>query len=620
MRKNKLSLGHRELWATAVLVVSGCTGVASLPSGGGGESPGGGAGGSTSATGGSGTSPGSSGSATASGSGSTAASGGTGAPTTGATQTTGLGSVPPGPLDSGRVTLRRLNDREYDDTVRDLLGTALTPAGSTFPSDGSDDGFDTVGTALSYSDLLLKQQFAAAGSLVTELMARTATDPLRTAVFVCDPTAANMATCLPQILTAFMPKAWRRPVTTAEVTTAAAVGTAILTAAQASTATGGADPATTAVSSALQYVLTSPDFLYHIELGSPAIVPSSSAVTPLSDYEVANRLSYFLWSSMPDAALTAAAAAGQLASGTGIPAQITRMAADPKFAGFMAGFTDQWTQVTNIGPNVAPDSTMFPNADLAWSASIQPETEAFVSNLITTNAPLTELLTANYTFVNGRLAQFYGLTGVPAAQTTFTKVSLAGTQRLGGLLTQETFLTTTSFATRTSPVHRGVYVMDQLVCSPPQPPPAIIPAFPTITPGLTVRAALNQHANTPGCSGCHNAIDPIGFTFENFDATGAYRTTDNGAAIDASGSLYGITGATVNGAQAMAQAIAADPRFAQCIVKQAMTYGIGRTFDQPDGLAYVETVAQPLQNGGTWGSALQAVAQSQAFLTTRGGQ
>ncbi len=619
MRKNKLSLGHRELWATAALVVSGCTGVASLPPGAGAESGAGGSGGSTSATGGSESGSGSSGSSTPAGSGANVGTTGTVAAAGGA-QTTGLGSVPAGPLDSGRVTLRRLNDREYDDTVRDLLGTALTPAASTFPGDNSDDGFDTVGSALSYSDLLMKDQFAAADSLVTELMARTATDPLRTSVFVCDPTAANMATCLPQILTAFMPKAWRRPVTTDEVTTAAAVGTAILTAAQASTVTGGADPATTAVSSALQYVLTSPPFLYHVELGSPAIVPSSSAVTPLSDYEVANRLAYFLWSSMPDAALTAAAAAGQLASGTGIPAQVTRMVADPKFAGFMAGFTDQWTGVINIGPLVAPDPTVFPNADLAWSGSIQPETEAFVSNLITTNAPLTELLTANYTFANGRLAQFYGLTGVPTTQTTFTKVSLAGTPRLGGLLTQETFLTTTSLATRTSPVKRGAYVLAQMVCNPPQPPPPVVPAFPAITAGLTVRQALNEHANNPGCSTCHNSIDPIGFTFENFDATGAYRTVDNGTAIDASGSLYGITGAAVNGAQAMAQAIAADPRFAQCIVKQAMTYGIGRTFDLPDGLAYVETVAQPLQNGGTWDSALLAVVKSQAFLSTRGGQ
>jgi hypothetical protein len=615
MRKTKDVLGHRELWAAAVLVVSsGCTGVSSLPGGGGG-------GGNSGVTGTQGATP----------------SGGTGPSTGGSSATTGAGasgaaagavggtvnSVPPGPLDSGRVTLRRLNDREYDNTMRDLLGTTQTLAASTFPSDNSDDGFDTVGSALSYSDLLTKQQFAAAATLVNELLTRTATDPLRTAVLVCTPTTTNMSTCLTQILTGFMPKAWRRPVTSAEVATAVAVGTADLALSQGSTTSDGTDPATSAVTAALEYVLTSAPFLYHVELGSPAITPTSTAVTPLSDYEAASRLSYFLWSTMPDATLTQAAAAGQIANGTGIPAQVTRMIADPKFSsGFIAGFVDQWLAVDSISSNVNPDPTMFPNADAALIASIQPETEAFVGNLITSKAPLTELLTANYTFANGRLAQFYGVAGVPAAQTTFTKVSLAGTPRLGGLLTQETFLTTTSFPTRTSPVHRGVYVLDSLVCSPPAPPPPAVPdlVVPDAGSGLTVRDALNLHATNPSCAGCHNVIDPIGFTFENFDATGAYRTTDNGVMIDASGSLNGINGAPVNGAQAMAQAIAADPRFVQCITKEALTYGIGRTFDANDALAYVETVAQPLQTGGTWQSALQAVVTSQAFLTTRGGQ
>ena len=616
MRKTKDVFGHLELWATALLVVSsGCTGKVGLPEHGG-------AGGSTggSVAGGGGAAPSTGGSSTAGGSGGNGAmAGGMGAGATGAAGT--LGNVPAGPLDSGRVAFRRLNIREYDNTMRDLLGTTKALGATTFPGDSVDDGFDTVGQALSYSDKLGAQQFAAAGTLVSELVSRTATDPLKTAVFVCTPTATNMATCLPQILTAFMPKAWRRAVTTAEVTTAAAVGTAVLTSAQASTATGGADPATTAVSAALQYVLMSPNFLYHVEIGSPAIVPSSSATTPLSDYEAASRLSYFLWSSMPDAALTQAAAAGQLASGSGIPAQVSRMIADPKFSGFMSGFVDQWIGVNNISA-LAPDPTMFPNASQALIASFGSETEAFLTDLITTKAPLTDLLTANYTFANGPLAQFYGVQGVPAAQTTFTKVSLASTQRLGGILTQETFLTTTSLSTRTSPVKRGAYVLGQMVCDPPQPPPPNVPALTPIASGsgLTVRQALNEHANNPGCSTCHNAIDPIGYAFENFDALGAYRTKDNGTAIDASGSLYGITGAPVTGAQGLAQAIAADPRFVQCIVKQAMTFGTGRTFDAADGLAYIETVAQPLQKGGTWESALQAVATSQGFLTTRGGQ
>jgi hypothetical protein len=534
-------------------------------------------------------------------------------------QSTQFGSIPPGPLDSGRVAMRRLNNHEYDATVRDLLGTATTPAASTFPPDGVDE-YDTVGDALSYSDKLFAEQFAATTALVNELEARPTTDPLRTAVLVCTPTASTLSTCLNQILTGFMPKAWRRPVTTAEVTTAVTVGTAASTAAGATDA-GATDPVTAGLSAALQYVLLSPNFLYHVELGNPVYNPTSSAVTTLSDYEVASRLSYFLWSSMPDAQLTTAAAMGTLANAKGIPAQVTRMIADPKFSGFINNFVGQWLGVQNVA-DVSPDPTMFPNVDQPLIDAIAPETNTFVQALITNDAPLTELLTANYTYANGRLAQFYGLSGIPATQTTFTKASLAGTQRLGGILTQETFLTTTSFPTRTSPVHRGAYVLSWLVCSPPAPPPPVVPALvvPDAGTGLTVRDALNLHATSPACAGCHNVIDPIGFTFENFDATGAYRTTDNSVTIDASGSLDGINGPQVTGAQGMAAAIVADPRFVPCVVKQAMTYGIGRKFDLTDGVSYVETVAQPLNSGGTWQSALQAVATSQAFLTIRGGQ
>jgi hypothetical protein len=546
-----------------------------------------------------------------------------------------LGSVaalPAGQLDSGRVVLRRLNDREYDNTARDLLTTAQTLAASTFPADNLIDGFDTVGQGLTYSDLLFQKQFAASTSLVTELLARPATDPVRTAILSCEPTAATESTCLTQILTTFMPQAWRRPVTSTEIANAVAVATAVTASATSeaatttttttTTGTAATDPVTTGVSAALQYVLDSPNYLYHVELGSPAITPTSTAVTPLSDYEVASRLSYFLWQSMPDATLTQLAAmTGQLSKGTAVPTQVTRMIADPKFSGFLSGFVGQWLILSNVNL-VSPDPTMFPNVDQALINSIAPEANAFTSYLITQNRPLTELLTANYTFANGRLAQFYGLSSPPPSQTTFTQTSLAGTNRLGGLLTQEAFLTTTSLATRTSPVLRGNFVLAQILSSPPPAPPPNVPVLVTPDAGsnVSVRDALNEHASNPSCAGCHSLIDPIGFTFENFDATGAWRTVDNGVPIDNSGTLYGTGGAPVDGAQGIAGAIVADQRFVQSIVKQAMTYGIGRTFDLTDGLGYIETVASPLQKGGTWQSALQTVATSQAFLTTRGGQ
>ncbi len=623
--KNVLGVGYRARWGAAVVVATAaCTSgvIGGLPAGPGETTPGSG----TTAGGGTGTTSGGGGST-----GGTLADGGVAVAVAGdggGDASAALGSLPLGPLDDGRVSMRRLNVREYDNTMRDLLGTTQTLAANNFPSDGVDDGFDTIGVALSYSDLLFADEFKAAATLITELTSRAPTDPLYTAVFSCTPTAANLSTCMTTVLTAFMPKAWRRPVTSAEVAAAVAVATAVVQSAQTATsgtATAGdagaaASPVMTGVSAALQYVLTSPNFLYHVELGDPQITPASTATTPLSPYEVASRLSYFLWSSMPDATLTQLAASGQLINGAGVSAQVTRMVADPKFSSFLDGYVGQWIGTPNVAL-VAPDPTMFPNATAAWQNSIAPETNAFVQNLITTNAPLTDLLLANYTYVNGALAQFYGLAGIPATQTTFTQASLASTQRLGGILTQETFLTTTSFATRTSPVKRGAYVMSQIICNPPQPPPPIVPTFvqPEAGTGVTVREALNEHASNSYCASCHSQIDPIGFTFENFDATGAYRTVDNGSPIDSSGSLYGATGAVVDGAQGMAQAVAKDPRFPECMVKQAMTYGIGRTFDTTAALEYVETVAAPLESGGQWQGLLQTIANSQGFLTTRGG-
>jgi hypothetical protein len=612
--KNVLGLGYRARWgAVAVVATAACTGAIGPLAG---DTPGGDGGTTSSGTTAGGTTAGGT---TAGG---TPGDGGV-VGNNGGDAGTQLGSLPPGPLDDGRVTMRRLNVREYDNTMRDLLGTTQTLAANNFPGDGADDGFDTVGDALSYSDLLFADEFSAAATLVTELTSRAATDPLYKAVFSCTPTAANLSTCMTTVLTAFMPKAWRRPVTSAEVTAAVAVATAVMQ--SAGTVTAGdagaaASPMMAGVSAALQYVLTSPNFLFHVELGDPQITPASTATTPLSPYEVASRLSYFLWSSMPDATLTQLAASGQLINGTGVSAQVTRMVADAKFSSFLNGYVGQWIGTENVAL-VAPDPTMFPNASAAWQNAIAPETDAFLQNLISTNAPLTDLLLANYTYVNGALAQFYGLSGVPATQTTFTQASLAGTQRLGGVLTQETFLTTTSFPTRTSPVKRGEYVMAQIICNPPQPPPPNVPSFvqPEGGTGITVREALDEHASNTYCASCHNQIDPIGFTFENFDATGAYRTVDNGSPIDSSGSLYGVNGAAVTGAQGMAQAIAADPRFPECMVKQAMTYAIGRTFDTAAALGYVETVAAPLTSGGQWQGLLQTVANSQGFLTTRGG-
>ncbi len=618
MWTTKDGFGVRRRWGTVLLIISSaCTAAVTGPQGTGfgtgstgGAGGGGGAGGVAAGNGGGG---GGGGNPTPSGAPTTSVPGSMPPPAT-------PGTMAPGPLDSGRVTMRRLNVTEWSNTIRDLLGTN-TVFTAAFPSDDASGlgEFDTNGAALSYSDLLFTQQNTGAAAAITELLARPAGDPIRAKVMTCEPTAANAATCYSTILTGFMKNAWRRPATAAEVQSMVTLATTV----QASATTAmNASPVIEGIKAALESVLLSPNFLFHVELGATNYSLTSTATTKLSDYEVASRLSYFLWSSMPDATLTAAADMGMLANGTAtISSQVTRMLADPKASALALNFAGQWLSVRDTSM-VSPDPTAFPNVDNALLAAIPTESYTFFNALVTGNQPLSALVTADYSYVNGRLASFYGISGVPATQTTFTKASLTGTPRTAGVLTQETFLTTTSFPTRTSPVKRGVWVLTNLLCSAPAAPPPNVPMFPAVKAGQTVRQALDSHASIPGCSSCHTVIDPAGFPMENFDAVGAYRTVDNGAMVDSSGSIVlppSTTPTPVMGAAALGQAIAADPRFVPCVVKEAMTFGLGRTFDAADAAAYITGVAQPLQKGGTWASLFQAVATSEAFLTTRGG-
>ncbi len=593
MRKDTVVRG---LAVAALVIAAGCTGSVNTKTGGGtgssssnGNTPGGAT--SSNNGGGASSTPGAAGAGTSANVGSDPAPSkvpiGTIAPTT--------------TLDSGRVPIRQLNDAEYNNTVRDLLGTTLTPA-DKFPGDIATDGFDNIGSVAVVSDLLLEQAETAAGQLADELLARPKTDPLRAKILLCEPTTANLSTCMTQILTAFMKSAYRRPVTTAEVMDNVSLATTI--------ATSAGDPMR-GVNAAIKAVLLSPNFLYHVEIGNPA----STAAAKISDYELASRLSYFLWSSMPDTTLMAAADAGKLTpAGADYTAQITRMLADPKSQAFIDNFAGQWLGGRDA-TMVAPDPTTFPTFDDALLKSIPQETGAFFAALIKNAAPLTDLVNANYGYVNDRLAKFYG---IPGGMTTFTKVSLAGTQRLGGILTQETFLTVTSYPTRTSPVKRGNYVLERLLCDPTPTPPDNVPPLvqPTSTSGLTGRAALEAHRQSPVCMSCHATIDPLGLPFENFDAIGAYRTMENGSPIDATTMLK--DGTMINGVSQLATLIAGDKRFTRCVTKQAMTYGVTRPFDAMDSLAYVAGIADPLMGKGTWPDLLTKVATSEAFLTRRG--
>ncbi len=577
------------------VVFGACVGKISMP-------------GQSSAPSGSGASPGTT---TGAGGGKGGATGAGGTGGTDSSSSGGGGAAPSATtvLDPGRTTLRRLDRAEYNNTVRDLLGTQLTPA-DMFPLDDVSDGFDTIGETLSISPALSQQLEVAATALIEELFARPTNDSVRMRLLPCALTAGAETKCAQQILNAFLPRAFRRPTNATEVGSYVALMSGAMSGSM-SGASAGSTAATDGLKLALEAALLSPHFLFLVEQDK---TPGSSAQVALSDDELATRLSYFLWSSMPDDALTAAAQAGGLAGNpSAIQAQVTRMLADPKAAAFAQHFGGQWLQVHFLD-TVKPNEATFKTYTDALRTSALNETVLFFQELVSEDLPLQSLVTANFSMLNGTLGSQYGVT---VSGQGFVKTSLAGTQRVG-LLTQDSLLMGKSYPDRTSPVKRGYFVLSQLLCTPPPAPPPNVPMLPTNMPaGTTAREQLDAHASKPACSGCHTLMDPIGYALEHFDAIGSYRTMDNGASIDATGTFNGTN---FDGAAGLANAIANSPKFIPCMAQQALTYAVGRSFESADAKAYAAGLAAKLVAEGhaTWRGLITAVATSDAFTTRRG--
>jgi hypothetical protein len=509
-------------------------------------------------------------------------------------------SGPGGPIDPGRVTLHRLNRTEYNNTVRDLLGTQLRPA-DDFASDPAGFGYDTNSDVQSLPPLQLDQYLTAAAVLADEAIARgVAAFAAGQGVPACDPVAD--ATCAPKLVRAFARRAFRRPIPVEELGRLLKIGTAARM--------QGAD-GLGQLTLMLRAILSSPHFLFKVEVDPD---PLSPAAHPLSPHELAARLSYFLWSSMPDAALFAGADGARLGSEAEVRAQAMRMLGDPKSAPLVDSFAAQWLSLAALDEHeVDADQFKF---DKSFARSLRNETLAFFREFLTRDLPVTELLRAQFTFVDDRLAAHYGLPAVGSSSPT--RVALSGDKRRG-LLTQAAILTRTSFPARTSPTVRGAWISTHVLCSPPPPPPPNVPPFPEAKAGAmgTVRQRLEAHRANPACASCHAVIDPIGLGLENYDLVGRYRTTDRGAPIDASGVLPG--GTAFNGAGELSALLAADPRLAACLARNLMTYALGRGLDPSDEPALAEVVnrATGAAGAGVRGLILEVVA-SPPFRQRRG--
>ncbi|HKY39310.1 MAG TPA: DUF1592 domain-containing protein [Polyangiaceae bacterium] len=504
--------------------------------------------------------------------------------------------------DPGRVTLHRLSRVEYGNTVHDLLGTSLEPPNRfKIPDDNRGVGvanFDNMADVLTLSPLHLSVYMSAATTVISEALANMTQ---RASLVPCNDLAAQGEACVREALRAFAYRAWRRPVTDAEIDRLMMVAGA-----------ASAEGPEQGLALALRAVLMSPHFVFRVELDPD---PTSVTPHPLNPYELASRLSYFLWSSTPDIALLESAKSGALTQPAEFEKQVSRLFDDPRARALIDNFAGQWLQFRAID-SLTPDATKFPMVDPSLLSAMRQEGERLFQDIAFQGAPLKQLLTANYSYVNDRLATHYGL--APVGSSELLRVDLSNNAERGGLLSQAGFLTLTSHKEVTSLVLRGKWVFEELLCGTVPPPPEGVDLT---GGGLPPQEGSKQRTTNPQCNFCHNLMDPIGLGLEKYDAIGRYRATDDAAMpIGASGQLP--SGQSFSGPKELAALIADDPAFARCAVRKLYSYALGRApVNEPahqDG-PVVEGLIQALtQNGASFRDLVGRIVTSPTFTHRRG--
>jgi hypothetical protein len=402
-----------------------------------------------------------------------------------------------------------------------------------------------------------------------------------------------------RILAALMRKAYRRPVMAADLK-------GPLDLYRTARADGGFEAG---IEMALSGVLVSPEFLFRVERDPKGIAPGT--VYRISDLDLASRLSFFLWSSIPDDELLGVASAGKLHEPAVLERQVRRMLADSRSKALVTNFASQWLHLPNLD-SITPDMRLFPDFDNNLRQAFRQETELFFESILDEDRSVLDLLSANYTFLNERLAKHYGVPRVYG--TRFRRVTLDKDSWRGGLLRQGSILTVTSYATRTSPVLRGKFVLDTLLGVPPPPPLPDVPALKdnTVDGRLSVRERIAEHRRDATCAPCHNLMDPLGLSLEKFDAVGRRRTADGGTPIDASGSLPdGRTFKDVDGLEA---ALLARPElFVGTLAEKLQTYALGRGVEYYDAPAIRGIVRDARQQNFRISSIILGIVKDQSF-------
>jgi hypothetical protein len=499
----------------------------------------------------------------------------------------------------GRVTIRRLNRVEYKNTIRDLFGIDFKPA-DDFPADDVGYGFDNIGDVLTLSPLLMERYLDAADKIVEQAFK----DPKLRQRIMLKPADKKQRRQdrARDVIKNFGPRVYRRPVTAEEIDR---FGQLVELAFQ------SGQRLDEGIQLVVKAMLVSPHFLFRIELDRST---DANAVYAISEHELASRLSYFLWSSMPDDELFKLAGAGSLRKN--LEVQVRRMLKDGKVRALTENFAGQWLNL-RILKEAAPDPKNFPTFNENLRTAMRTETEMFFDAVVKEDRSIMDFLDADFTFVNEALAKHYGISGVKGKE--FQRVRLTGDQR-GGVITQASILTVTSNPTRTAPVKRGKWILENILNTPPPPPPPDAGELPEGDGAElkgTLRQRLEMHRSKAICASCHQRMDPLGFALENFDAIGAWRTRDGKFPIDNTGTLP--TGQSFVGPKGLRTILKSkEADFRKCLTEKLLTYALGRGLEFYDKCA-VDDVCKALAGSQNRISAMVvAIVKSDPFQLRKG--
>jgi hypothetical protein len=508
--------------------------------------------------------------------------------------------IAPASVSAAVAPMRRLTRSQYRNTVRDLLGVADAVAPSALPGDDAVHDRFHSNTASPLQAIDIGKYADAAEAIAGKAVANLK------AILPCDP-ASGDAACARRFIESFGRRAYRRPLTPAEIELLQAVH-----------ASGG--DFATGIRLVIAGLVQSPKFLY---LPEPVPVSAGGQIVAVDSWAMASRLSYFFLDTMPDDGLFGAAEAGKLGTAVEVEAQATRLMADPRFRATLSGFHQQWLQTETLAA-AEKDAQLFPQWSPALRDALGEETRRFVEHVFTEgDQRLQTLLAAPFSLLDASLATFYGAAGAPQAPSgAWQRVDLPADQR-AGLLTQAGLMATLASESRTSFILRGKMVREALFCTASLPPPPDAPAEPKLDPGASAKARSEAHRTDPACASCHDLFDPLGFAFEIYDATGRYRTSDAAGPIDAKVTLTHtkqLNGQTAANAVELVKLLAGADEVRDCVARQWLRFGLGREDAAEDEPSLVAAMDAFKKGGAKLPALLVSIARSDAFRYQKVGQ